>query len=155
MANPQENSLENFVRMSEQTHPDILPLCVETLEAEVIHAREKTDTIENIYHDDIKTTYRSLGTIMLGAGVFEAQFFAINAITDIRTVNSASVLIAGAAIFGWRLMDGARRTVKYGTALNKSKRWSEKISGLYDTAQNRLIENSFSKTTQNQTETVE
>lgn len=76
------DELERLGRMADQTHPAVLPLCVETLQMHAENLRGTLDSLDALRQEQRQRLSVALGTTLLANVSLTAQFIFFSEIND-------------------------------------------------------------------------
>ncbi len=136
MAATVDAELAQWERMAAQEHPEVLPLCVETLEIATQQLTERADNIQEI-HDEQRSRLQKAGAIILASeAVVLAQSEllerAIGVQVPEKIVLGVGLLAAGAALFKEGL-----RFAQYRMGLQRTQERADQVGLLYEQAAHR------------------
>ena len=128
--------LERWERMAAQEHPDILPGCVEALEAQTARLTERADSVQEI-HDAQQARFNRVGVMALaGSATIGVQ---IGIIERVAHVDVPEELVIGAACVavGIMLFKESFRMVQYRFGLARLRTRAQQAAALHQKASER------------------
>ena len=135
---PYSTDFERYQRMAEQTHPEILPLCVDTLLVE----RNKHAVLQDLMHEAIDQQYRqtctAVGQTALAVAGLEVMAYTANSLFHTK-LDSPTILILGTAVAVGRAIGHISRALIFEAVHRQFKSNASRMEELYNQANNRAI----------------
>jgi len=134
-----DTEIERYQRMAEQTHPQILPLCVETLQTERDKLAGISGGLEEASEHLNRHVYSDLGATALTLTSVEVAAFMANNLLH-ANLDNLTILIVGAAMISLRALRNTSVAVFVNVAHGRAKEQTQQMESLYSRARDRAVE---------------